>query len=177
MLQAQRMADLVRRELTQPVERQTEHRVVVLVGVPHLGREARVAVRRHQALAHEVILAHAPRAEGDVPVHDLARRRIAQRAPVRQAARLPVNPLDDVDVHVVDVDVVREHLDDELLAREPEGLAPVPEARDGAGRSDASIDRAAAPIRRARAPGREWGQYLAPSRSALRKGSGAPLST
>ena len=98
MLQSQRVADLVGRELSKPVQRQTEHGVVILtVPLVHLRREARIRIRRHQTLAQQIILSHASRSERDVSVQDFAGRRVLERATLAPSPRFAVHPLDYVD--------------------------------------------------------------------------------
>ncbi len=96
------MPHLVGGELADAGERQL-HRVVGGAAAGLLGAQ--------QALEDEDVLAHAQRAEGDVPLHHLARPRVDDAAAVRPAARRAVHPLHDVVADVEGMGAGGEQLD------------------------------------------------------------------
>jgi hypothetical protein len=101
VIEAERVPDLVRRQLADPREAQL-HRVVWRAGPGLLGAG--------QPLEDQPVLPHAKRAERDVALDHLAGARVDDPAAVGPAARRPVRPLDHVVAHVERVRARRQHL-------------------------------------------------------------------
>ena len=117
MLEAERVAHLVRGQLAQPRQGHLQQ--------ARIGCRA-VFVGLEQALGDEEILPHAQRPQRDAALDDLAGARIDHRCPVGPAARRAVDPLDDVVAHVHGVSVRGEQFDLEgvLVACRRKRLVP-----------------------------------------------------
>ena len=110
----QRMADLVRRELADPVERGSDDARVGACaesGQRALTRCLSLPIGCQQALEQPDVLAHTQRAQGDVPLQDLARARVGDRVAVAPATRRAMDPLHDVEAHVLWIRAFWQELD------------------------------------------------------------------
>ena len=110
--QSQRVPDLVRGQLPNPRQRPLRDVVGGLVAV---------LVGGQQSFGDQVVLAHAQRAERDVPLQDLARARVGDRSARAPAPGRAMHPVDHVIAHVVAAHVLGPQLDPEGVD-EPGGL-------------------------------------------------------
>ncbi len=101
MREPQRVTDLVRGQLTDPLHH--HGRCFRLLGLCFGRRGLSVAVRRKQRFSDQKILPVAQGAQRHHPFQDLARARIDHACPVAPPARGPVHPVDHVVANVLGV--------------------------------------------------------------------------